>query len=214
MSGLPGCRAAGLPGCRAAGLAAEAEQIALTLTDPYEQVGALAGVARAVAAAGDHERAERIARSRTTPQEQAWALIDVAQVVGPPHAGRLLGMAFALGLWRTPLPALATPYPQAAIRIADAVYANDGSAGLLEERTHVTETDRPTTLQARARLAYETGTAGDPAGAATIQEELLDACLRMLAPSTPTPSRRWASWPTGSTKPEMTRAPQQRGRSF
>ncbi|MET9411793.1 tetratricopeptide repeat protein [Streptomyces sp. NPDC002935] len=40
----------------------------------------------------------------------------------------------------------------------------------------------PTTT---AGLAYERGTAGDPAGAAATHEELLEACLHALGPDHP-----------------------------
>ncbi|MFJ4536590.1 tetratricopeptide repeat protein [Streptomyces tibetensis] len=170
---------------RAARLAADAEEIARAFSSPYQRSWTLIDVAGAVAAAGGHERAEQIARTLTDPDHRAWALIGVAEVVGLPQAGHLLGTAFALGSWRRPLSAWAKLCPQEVIRIADAVYANDGFARLSEEPTHVTGTDHPNTLQARARLAYKTGTAGDPAGAAAIQEELLVACMRVLGPDHP-----------------------------
>ncbi|SHN37975.1 hypothetical protein, partial [Actinacidiphila paucisporea] len=71
--------------------------------------------------------AEQIARTITDPDRQAQALTRVAKVVSLPRAGHLLGEAFALGSWLTPLPVLATIHPQEVIRIADAVYADDRS---------------------------------------------------------------------------------------
>ncbi|MFI9602752.1 hypothetical protein ACIHCX_23380 [Streptomyces sp. NPDC052043] len=111
----------------AAGDHEHAEQIARALTDPRQRGRALAEVAEAVAAAGDHEHAEQIARAITNPERRARALTEVAKVVGPSRAGCLLGEAFTLGSWLTPLPVLALLYPQEVIRIADAVYAEEAS---------------------------------------------------------------------------------------
>jgi tetratricopeptide (TPR) repeat protein len=184
LAGLAGAAAQAGDHERAAGLAAEVEQIAWTLTDPYAQAGALSGVARAVAAAGDHERAERIARTLTDPVNQTWALIDVAQVVGPPQAGHLLGMAFAVGLWHSPLPAVARFYPREATRIADAVYANDGTARLSEERTHVTETCR---RSLRRRNSVEEATDGSRAGTGARPSRLNHS----LGPAGVVPGQSW-----------------------
>ncbi|MEH0513399.1 hypothetical protein QBC31_22250 [Streptomyces sp. B21-079] len=112
----------------AAGDHKRAEQIARTITNPYQQAEALAEVAGAVAAAaGDPERAEQIARTITNPDGQARALAEVAKFVALPRAGHLLGEAFARGSWLTPLPVLAKTYPQEVIRIVNAVYADDPS---------------------------------------------------------------------------------------
>ncbi|MGC4981601.1 hypothetical protein ACLQ18_13310, partial [Streptomyces sp. DT193] len=108
---------------RARELAAEAERIARTITNPDQQAQALSEVAEAMAEVGCHERAEQIARTLTDPYQQAQALVGVAKVVGVARAGHLLGEAFALGSWLTPLPALAKIQPQEVIRIAGAIYA-------------------------------------------------------------------------------------------
>ncbi|WP_338672270.1 hypothetical protein V1460_04485 [Streptomyces sp. SCSIO 30461] len=123
--------AAGDP-ARACELATDAEHVARTIADPDQRAWALVGVARALAAAGDPARAcelatsaEHVARTIADPGQQAWALTEVAKVVGLPRAGHLMGEAFALGAWLTPLPVLATLHPQEVIRIADAIYADE-----------------------------------------------------------------------------------------
>ncbi|MGW2821801.1 hypothetical protein ACWC24_12445 [Streptomyces sp. NPDC001443] len=109
---------------RARKMVTDAEQIAHTNTNRFNQAWVLVGVACAMAAAGDYERAEQIARTITNPSEQAQALTGVAKAVGLPRADHLLGEAFALGSWLTPLPVLAKIHPQEVIRIADAVYVD------------------------------------------------------------------------------------------
>jgi hypothetical protein len=61
---------------RARELAADAEQIAWSITRPSDQARAyaLAGMALAAAAVGQHDRAERLARSITSPDHRAEAL--------------------------------------------------------------------------------------------------------------------------------------------
>ncbi|MER5757466.1 hypothetical protein [Streptomyces sp. NPDC002088] len=91
-------------------------------------------MAGAVARAGGRERAaalaadaEHIARTITNPYQQAQAMTELAKTVGLPRADYLLGRAFALGSWLTPLLVLAKIHPQQVIRIADAVYTDDRS---------------------------------------------------------------------------------------
>ncbi|MEU9381116.1 serine protease [Streptomyces sp. NPDC048279] len=116
----------------AAGDHERAEQVARSINNADWRAEALAGVAGAVAIAGDHERArrlaadaEQIARSITDPDRRAQALAEVAKVSSLAQAIRLLGEAFALGSWLTPLPTLAKLYPQEMIRIADGVDVDD-----------------------------------------------------------------------------------------
>ncbi|GAA1262443.1 hypothetical protein GCM10009665_60130 [Kitasatospora nipponensis] len=115
---------------RARALAGTAEQVACSITDPQEQVHVLAEVAAALAST-DADRAERVARIIPDPREQTWALAAIAARVGPPAADRLLGEAFALGSWVTPLCVLAWIRPHDMIRFADLVLAD----GLLERLT-------------------------------------------------------------------------------
>ncbi|WP_143031648.1 P-loop domain-containing protein [Actinacidiphila guanduensis] len=105
----------------------QAEQMARAITNPAQQAEALTELAQVVAGADNHQRAEEIARTLTNPDQQAHALTRVASVVGLPRASHLLGEAFALGSWLTPLPVLALIYPQEVLRIADAVRAYDRS---------------------------------------------------------------------------------------
>ncbi len=73
----------------------------------------------------DHKGLANATVRQSSSVSRAQALAEVATAIGLPRAGRLLGEAFAVGSWLTPLPALAKLYPQLAIRIADAVYADD-----------------------------------------------------------------------------------------
>ena len=59
-------------------MAAQAETVARSITDPDWQAQALAAVAGALAGAGQHEQAETVARSITDPDRQAQALAAVA----------------------------------------------------------------------------------------------------------------------------------------
>ena len=62
--------------------------MARSITDPDEQVRALAAVAGALAEAGQHEEAETVARSITDPDEQVRALAAVAGVLAEPASMR------------------------------------------------------------------------------------------------------------------------------
>lgn len=99
-----------------------ADQIARRITDVSAQSRALAAVAEAVATAGERERAERITRMITEPQWRAEALTTLAKAAGPPEARRLLGEAFTLGSWPTPLSAMAQLYPAEVLRFIEAEY--------------------------------------------------------------------------------------------
>ena len=69
----------GLPAAWAAlGQATRAEALAISITDPYQQAGALAQVARALAGVGRYDQAEAMARSTTDPYLQAAVLTQVA----------------------------------------------------------------------------------------------------------------------------------------
>jgi hypothetical protein len=102
-----------------------ADQIANTITDTHALGRALAAVADTVAATGDHQRAEQIARTIAEPDWRAQALTSVAKAAGPPRARRLLGEAFSLGSWLTPLPVMAQFYPQEVIRFAETEYPDE-----------------------------------------------------------------------------------------
>ncbi|MER6075006.1 hypothetical protein ABT187_40605 [Streptomyces sp. NPDC001817] len=106
-----------------------AERLARANTDQYWRERALADVSLAVATRGEHLQAEQLARAIPDPQKQAQALVSAAEAVGTPHAGHLLGRAFVLGSWLTPLPVMAKLFPAELIRIADAVYDGDDAAG-------------------------------------------------------------------------------------
>ena len=64
-------------------VAAQAESVARSITDPDRQAQALTAVAQALAATGQHEQAEQLARSITDPDRQAPALTAVAQALAP-----------------------------------------------------------------------------------------------------------------------------------
>ncbi|WP_144120912.1 caspase family protein [Catellatospora sichuanensis] len=107
-------------------LAADAEQAARSFTDPYVRAQALTAATKAAAASGDPDQArrlaadaERAARTITNPNLQGQALTAVAEIVGPQAACRLLGEAFAMGHWWSPLSAVARVAPQVVLRIAD-----------------------------------------------------------------------------------------------
>lgn len=83
-----------------------------------------------MAAAGDRERARRLAAdaeqlTRADPERHAWVPAQAAKAGSPPQASHVLGKAFALGPWPTPLPVLAMFYPQEAMRIVSALYTDD-----------------------------------------------------------------------------------------
>ncbi|MFD5633542.1 hypothetical protein ACFWJM_05270 [Streptomyces sp. NPDC127077] len=113
---------------RARRMATDGERIARSISDARQQMRALARAAKYMAVAGDHEQAEQIARSITEPRRKTQALTEVAGITGRPRASHLLGQAFVLGSWLTPLPVLAQLYPREVIRISDAVYSDGGIA--------------------------------------------------------------------------------------
>jgi len=110
---------------RAGRLVTAADAIVRTLTDPDQQAWALPSILEAVAAAGDLDCAEEIAFTITPPDQQAPVLTSIAEVAGLPRACRLLGAAFAVGSWLTPLPVLAKLRPHLVIQIAEEVYGDD-----------------------------------------------------------------------------------------
>jgi lipopolysaccharide biosynthesis regulator YciM len=65
---------------RAFRLAAEAEALARTITNPHDQAGALAGVATVIAQAGDPDRAEALARTIRDPDDRADMLASLAGI--------------------------------------------------------------------------------------------------------------------------------------
>lgn len=79
-------------------LALQAETVARSITDPYQQAQALTAVAEAIAAAGD-----------------------------PDRAGRLLGAVLAVALWQVSLPVLAKHWPQVVLQCADGLSGNERS---------------------------------------------------------------------------------------
>ncbi|MEU8007067.1 hypothetical protein AB0B66_38390 [Catellatospora sp. NPDC049111] len=96
-----------------------AAQIAQSITHPTEQARALTAAAKAAAALGDSDRARRLAadaeqaaRSITNPNLQAQALSAVAEILDPTAACWLLGEAFAMGSWWSPLSAVARVAPE------------------------------------------------------------------------------------------------------
>ena len=62
-------------------VAADAETVARSITDPDQQADALTGLARALTAAGHPEQAETVARSITDPFGQALALTGLARAL-------------------------------------------------------------------------------------------------------------------------------------
>jgi hypothetical protein len=62
--------------------AAPLPAIAATITNPYSQADALAGLVEALGTAGDYERAETIANTITNPNSQARALAELVKTLG------------------------------------------------------------------------------------------------------------------------------------
>jgi hypothetical protein len=88
-----------------AGRHEQAEAVARSLTDPYQQAEALTRVAGALAGAGQYEQAEAVARSLTHPRRQAEALTRVAEALaetGNAHSAcRVAAAACMVGQWTT-----------------------------------------------------------------------------------------------------------------
>ena len=84
-------------------MAAQAETVIRSITDPDRQAQALAAVAEALARGGQHEQAASMARSITDPDWQARALVQVAEALAARgdarHARHVASAACAVGRW-------------------------------------------------------------------------------------------------------------------
>ena len=106
-----------------AGQHEQAETVARSVTNPYEQAQALTAVAGALAETGQHEQAETVARSITDPGWQAQALTAVAKALvargDTSQARHVASAACAVGQWTTVLELVLSLEPSALRALTD-----------------------------------------------------------------------------------------------
>ena len=118
----------GVPAGRAA-IAAQAETVARSITDPFPRARALAEVAGALARAGQHQQgaaiaaqAETVARSITDPRSQARALAEIARALAgcgeARSAAQVTSALCAIGRWPIAVKPVLLLAPSASMTLA------------------------------------------------------------------------------------------------
>lgn len=114
--------AAGLSGLKQ--LIADSDTITGGITDQAGKELWLTRMAGLAAATGEFDQAERFISDLADSDYKAWRLVELAEhaALPAPRRRRLLGKAFAVGSFWTPLPAMGKHYPQQLLQVIGALY--------------------------------------------------------------------------------------------